>query len=145
MCKKKLVIGPDFHQKFHQNQVISQKYTILQKGFIFFFTSQYIFHNKHEKMRGETPGDSSSFKCFRKQKHFEENKSLASIANVRNFCATHKKTFFHKSISPKCISLSAMYPRFSTKYQKKDLLLPEEACQSLFWPPNVRRQSSRCL
>ena len=36
MCAKKLAIGPDLHQKFHQNQVISQKYTILQKGFIFF-------------------------------------------------------------------------------------------------------------
>ena len=34
--QKKLVIGADFHQKFHQNQVISQKYTILQKGLFFF-------------------------------------------------------------------------------------------------------------
>ena len=39
-AKKKLVIGPDFHQKFHQNRVISQKYTILQKVFIFYSTSR---------------------------------------------------------------------------------------------------------
>ena len=35
-CAKKVVIGPDLHQKFYQNRVISQKYTILQKGIIFF-------------------------------------------------------------------------------------------------------------
>ena len=40
--QKKLVIGPDLHQKFHQNRVISQKYTILQKGFIFYSTSRYL-------------------------------------------------------------------------------------------------------
>ena len=36
ICAKKLVIGADFHQKFHQNRVISQKHTILQKVVIFF-------------------------------------------------------------------------------------------------------------
>ena len=39
--QKKLVIGPDFHQKFYQNRVISQKYTMLQKVYIFNSTSRY--------------------------------------------------------------------------------------------------------
>ena len=37
MCKKKLVIGPDFHQKFYQNRVISQKYDDILKSTHFFF------------------------------------------------------------------------------------------------------------
>jgi len=41
--QKKLVIGPDFHQKFYQNRVISQKYTMLQKVYIFNSTSRYLF------------------------------------------------------------------------------------------------------
>ena len=39
--QKKLVIGPDLHQKFHRNWVISWKYTILQKVFISISTSRY--------------------------------------------------------------------------------------------------------
>ena len=43
ICAKKLVIGPDLHQKYYRSRIIFRKYMTFQKRIMFCFPPLYMF------------------------------------------------------------------------------------------------------